>query len=202
MGDDFLERLRIREIVENWAVWRDQGDWERFRTVWHADGIMNSTYFQGPFEEFIARSRKAWAGGTVVLHLLGGSAVTIAGARAIAETKMSINSRDRIDGVLCDVTCIGRFYDFFARREERWAIVLRQPIYEMDRLDPVDREQHLVLDAALLARFPEGYRHLAYAQTKRGLAVKAALPGLKGPEVERLYARGAAWLAGGPLERD
>ena len=28
----------IRELVENWVVWRDAGDWERFRTVWHDDG--------------------------------------------------------------------------------------------------------------------------------------------------------------------
>jgi len=33
-----IERERIREVVENWALWRDAGDWERFRTVWHADG--------------------------------------------------------------------------------------------------------------------------------------------------------------------
>ena len=34
------DRLAIRDLVENWAVWRDSGDWERFRTVWHADGRM------------------------------------------------------------------------------------------------------------------------------------------------------------------
>jgi len=26
-------RLRIREAVANWAVWRDAGDWDRFRTL-------------------------------------------------------------------------------------------------------------------------------------------------------------------------
>jgi osmoprotectant transport system ATP-binding protein len=52
------------------------------------------------------------------------------------------------------------------------------------------------LDPALLARFPEGYRHLAYVQTQIGYAVKDDMPGLTGPAVEALYARGAAWLAG------
>jgi hypothetical protein len=42
------ERLRIREVVENWAVWRDAGDWERFRGVWHPDARMMATWFQGP----------------------------------------------------------------------------------------------------------------------------------------------------------
>jgi hypothetical protein len=48
----------------------------------------------------------------------------------------------------------------------------------------------------VLARFPEGYRHLAYLQVRVGYQVKPDMPGLRGPEVERLYQRGAAWLAG------
>jgi hypothetical protein len=40
----------------------------------------------------------------------------------------------------------------------------------------------------LLAQFPEGYRHLAYLQTRIGYTVKRDMPGLKGAEVERLYA--------------
>ena len=55
------------------------------------------------------------------------------------------------------------------------------------------------LDQTLLAQFPEGYRHLAYAQTRIGYTVKRDMPGLKGPEVEALYAKGEAWLAGSPL---
>lgn len=27
------QELTIRRLVENWAVWRDAGDWERFRSV-------------------------------------------------------------------------------------------------------------------------------------------------------------------------
>ena len=73
---------------------------------------------------------------------------------------------------------------------------MKQPIYEKDRLDPVDHTATVALDAELLARFPEGYRHLAYLQTQVGYPVKDDMPGLKGAEVEALYACGAAWLAG------
>ena len=72
--------------------------------------------------------------------------------------------RGPVDGVLCDVACTGRFYDFFEQRDGRWGIVLRQPIYEKDRLDPVDPAASLTLDPDVLARFPEGYRYLAYLQ--------------------------------------
>jgi hypothetical protein len=195
------DRLRIREIVENWALWRDAGDWERFRSVWHADGRMMATWFQGPAERFIEVSRDGWNRGVNILHFLGGSSIDVAGVRAIAQTKMTISQRVAVDGVVCDVVCTGRFYDFFERRGDVWAIVLRQPIYEKDRLDPVDPASTLTLDAALLDQFPEGYRHLAYAQTKIGFTVKRDMPTLKGAMVERLYASGATWLAGKPLDR-
>jgi hypothetical protein len=199
-GTETADRLAIRDLVESWAVWRDAGDWERFATVWHGDGRMMATWFQGPASEFIRVSRAGFERGVSILHLLGGSSIDLAGDRAVAQTKMTISQRAEVDGVLCDVVCTGRFYDFLERRAGRWGIVLRQPIYERDRLDPVDPSACLELDPALLERFPPGYRHLAYAQTRIGFDVKPDMPGLTGPEVQRLYARGARWLAGGPAD--
>src|SRR5262245_47207263 len=199
MNSEMLERLAIREVVENWVVWRDAGDWERFHTVWHADGRMMATWFQGPAAEFIEVSRAGFAKGVSILHFLGGHSADLAGDRAVAQTKMTISQRASVHDVLVDVVCTGRFYDFFEKRSERWGIVLRQPIYEKDRMDPIDPAARLTLDAGLLGRFPEGYRHLAYLQTSIGFTVKSDMPGLKGPEVEALYARGRAWLEGKPL---
>jgi hypothetical protein len=194
-----VDRTAIREVVENWAVWRDAGDWERFRTVWHEDGRMMATWFQGPAAAFIAVSREGFDRGVSILHFLGGSSIDISGARAIAQTKMTISQRAAVDGIVCDVVCTGRFYDFFEKRNDVWAIVLRQPIYEKDRLDPVDPTAALRLDRTLLEQFPDGYRHLAYVQTKNGFTVKLDMPTLTGPRVEALYRRGAAWLAGADL---
>jgi hypothetical protein len=193
------DRLAIRELVESWAVWRDAGDWERFRTLWHDDGRMMATWFQGPADEFIRVSREGFEGGLRILHFLGGTSVDVAGDRAIAQTKMTIAQRAKVERVACDVVCTGRFYDILERREGRWGLVLRQPIYEKDRIDPVDPRESLSLDPTVLERFPEGYRHLAYLQTAIGFDVKRDMPGLTGPEVERLYGRGAAFLAGEPL---
>lgn len=190
------DRLAIVEVVQNWALWRDAGDWERFRTVWHDDGWMTATWFQGPAEQFIEVSRAGFEKGVSILHFLGGSSVDVQGARAIAQTKMTISQRGDVDRVTVDVVCTGRFYDFFERRAGKWAIVRRQPIYEKDRMDPVDPAATLRLDPDLLGGFPEGYRHLAYLQTKLGFRIKGDLPQLKGPEVARLYAHGKAWLAG------
>jgi hypothetical protein len=193
------DKLLIREVVENWVVWRDAADWERFATVWHADGWMTATWFQGPATEFIEVSRKGFEAGVNILHQLGGFSCEVAGARAVAQTKMTIHQRASVEGVVCDVVCWGRFYDFFEKREGRWAIVRRQPTYEKDRLDPVDPSARLELEPQLLGSFPEGYRHLAYLQTKAGFTVKQGLPGLRGPAVEKLYQEGAAWLNGAPV---
>jgi hypothetical protein len=194
--DGIRDRDAIRDLIENWAVWRDAGDWDRFASVWHDDGIMMATWFQGPAPDFIRVSREGFERGVRILHFLGGTSADISHHRAIAQTKMTIAQRAEVHGVICDVVCTGRFYDFLEKRDGRWGIVLRQPIYERDRLDPVDPAAELRLDAEALSRFPDGYRHLAYVQTAIGYEVKRDMPGLTGPEVERLYARGAAWLEG------
>lgn len=183
-------------MIENWALWRDAGLWERFRGVWHDDGWMNATWFQGSFEDFIAVSVEGWERGVSILHFLGGTTIDLAGDRAFTQTKMTISQRGLLDGVLCDVVCTGRFCDFFERRDGRWAIVVRQPVYEKDRADPLDSSIQLKLDVELLERFPSGYRHLAYLQTQVGYQVKEDMPGLTGPLVDELYARGRRWLAG------
>lgn len=194
------DRHDIRDLLENWVVWRDAGDWDRFRSVWHDDGRMMATWFQGTADEFIAVSKEGFDKGVRILHFLGGISIDLDGDRAIAQTKMTISQRADVDGQLCDVVCTGRFYDFLERRDDRWGMVLRQPIYEKDRLDLLDPGQTLNLDKTLLERFPEGYRHLAYLQSRIGYDVKRDMPGLIGPEVETLYRRGKAWLGGAGLD--
>jgi hypothetical protein len=199
MTDTAADKIIIRELVENWAIWRDARLWDRFRTVWHAEGRMMATWFQGGFEEFIKVNDEGWARGVRILHFLGGNSIDVAGKRAVAQTKMTISQRAAVEGVICDVVCTGRFYDFFEKRDGRWGLVLRQPIYEKDRLDPVVPAAKIALDPDLLNRFPEGYRHLAYLQSRIGYKVKTDMPGIEGPELDALYARGARWLGGGAL---
>jgi hypothetical protein len=206
VNNELQEELLVRRMVERWAVWRDAGDWDRFATVWHPDGVMMATWFQGPFADFIRVTQEGWSKGVSILHFLGGSAVEVKGERAIAQTKMTISQRGNVQGVdgaqvMCDVVCTGRFYDFVVKHEGQWKLLHRQPIYEKDRIDPLDSTAQLKLDVAKLASMPKGYRHLAYIQTGIGYKVKMDMPMLEGAEVDELYKRGARWLAGGALER-
>jgi hypothetical protein len=199
MPRDTADRLEIRALIENWALWRDARLWDRFRTVWHKEGQMWATWFQGSYEAFITVSQEGYDRGVRIMHMLGGMTIDIKGKRAIAQTKMTISQRAAVEGVLCDVVCSGRFYDFLEKRKGKWGLVLRRLAYEKDRLDPVEPGTWPKLDKKLLAQFPEGYRHLAYLQTRIGYKVKPDMPGLDGPELDALYAKGAAWLKGKKL---
>ena len=47
--------------------------------VWHDDGWMMATWFQGSADAFIAVSQQGYDRGVRMLHFLGGSAIDIAG---------------------------------------------------------------------------------------------------------------------------
>lgn len=200
MADELLARMRIREVVENWVLWRDTAIWDRLATCWHADGRMNTVWFQGKASDFIANAAGSRHRGGRSGHVLGGISVDVAGRRAIAESKVGIHIRGMVEGVECDALSTSRFYDFFEERDGRWAIVLRQVIYEKDRIDPVDpAAPPPLLDKTILADLPEGFRHLGYLQVRAGWNPKRDTPTLGSAETERLYAAGKAWLAGQTL---
>lgn len=193
------DQLHIRKVIDDWAIWRDSAQWDRLLGTWHEGGRIVTTWFQGTAAEFVERCRTSWQAGVVGHHVQGNSSVDVTRHRAVAQTRLLLCVRGSVQNVACDCTCTARFYDFFEKRDNRWALVMRQPIYEKDRLDPVSPVERLVLDPTLLNRYPEGYRHLAYMQATAGLTVMEGLPGLRGPETERLYAAGATWLDGGPV---
>jgi len=195
MTNEFLERQIINEIIQKWAICRDTGNWEKFRSLWHDDGYMAATMFQGPIDEFIDQAKASHQSGLSVQHIMGGSSVDINGNRAAAQTRATIGQRAKIHNILCDVVCTIRFCDLFEKRNNQWGLVWRKGIYEKDRLDPVDSTESVSLDADLLAKFPEGYRYLAYLQSTNGLTVKKDMPGLNGPEVEAVYAKIESWIS-------
>jgi hypothetical protein len=194
------DKAAIREVIEDWVIFRDAALWDKFQSVWHEDGYMMATWFQGTASEFIRVSREGFERGVRILHFLGGSNIEIIGNRAIAQTKMTITQRASVHDTLVEVLCTGRFYDFFEKRDGKWAIVLRRLFYEMDRMHVIDPSKQVALESELLESFPVGYQHLAYLQTKLGFNVKKNMPGLRGPEAQALYTHGANWLAGHSID--
>jgi hypothetical protein len=198
MTDQKLEAvMQIRDLIERWVVYRDALLWDKFRTVWHSDGIMKATWSKGPFEEFIKRNQEGVKHGLHILHILGGSGIEVNGNRAKSMTKMIILQRANLDGVLCDVSNYARHFDLWEKREGRWGLVSRETICDKDRIDPVDTNQKLHLDETILNQFPQEYKHLAYLQTKSGYTVDKDVPRFScGKSLEAVYQRGENWLQG------
>ena len=93
--------------------------------------------------------------------------------------------------------CHGRFYDLFVKTNSEWRIQKRVPIYEKDRLDPVDPSISPKLDPAKLSSIAEGYRHLAYVQSLAGAALTKDLITPGSLEEVEFYPRGTEWLGSG-----
>jgi hypothetical protein len=195
MEQNFIDIMQIRDLIERWAVYRDSFLWDKFRTIWHTDGVMTATWTEGPFEDFIKITEEGLKYGLNIMHILGGSAIEVEGNRATSLTKFMILQRASLDGVLCDVTCYARHQDLWEKREGRWGLVYRATIADKDRVDPVNRDDKLALDQTLLDQFPMEYRHLAYLQTKAGYNVNRDCPRLSGgAALEALYTKAEKWL--------
>lgn len=196
MNADLLDRLAIGALAEDWALARDTGDWEALRATAHPGAGITTTWFDGSFDGFIEACQASWRKGSRSQHVLGGTVARIRGERALAQTRMAIMVRSTLDGIEVDAVCHGRFFDRVEKGDGGWRIAKRSVIYEKDRIDPVDPAAKLSLDPALLGRFPEGYRHLAYLQTRNGALVNPQLPTGRGEALEALLRDGEVWLEG------
>ena len=196
---EFNDVMQIRDLIERWVVYRDAFLWDKLRPIWTEDGMMKATWSEGTADDFIANNKKGLEKGlnVYILHTLGGSAIEVEGDRAVSMTKFLIHQRATLDGVLCDVLCNARHYDFWERRNGQWGLVSRNTILDKDRIDPVVPGETINLDQEILGRFPMEYQHLAYLQTKLGYIVSPDCPRLTGGKaLEDLYARGEEWLRG------
>jgi hypothetical protein len=191
----------IRSVVEAWAMWRDAGAWTELRSTWASGGRMHTTWFRGAADDFVDAARRGFERGDLVHHFLGGTVVEVAGGRAIAQTKATISQRLVLHDVEVDVTCTGRFYDFFEHEDGAWRIALREPIYEKDRIDPVVPGEVPRMDRSLLESLPAGCRHLLYCQIASGMHVHTDTLGLRGDEIARLHLDAQSWLSGRDLSR-
>ncbi|MDE0307516.1 MAG: hypothetical protein OXI87_21945 [Albidovulum sp.] len=67
---------------------------------------------------------------------------------------MTFSQSGEVQGVPVDAVCTGRLYEFLEKRNGKWGMCLRQPVYEKDRMDPVAPGARVSLDPDLLGSFP------------------------------------------------
>jgi hypothetical protein len=193
-GAAAADREEIRSVIAAWGLYRDTGQFEELRALFAPGATIQTTWFDGGADEFVDRSKASFGGSARAHHFFGASKIDLHADRATADTRIMLQLRTAVDDICVDATCYGRVFDFFVRHDNAWRILRRVPVYDKDRLDSVDPSRQIVIDAARLARFPEGYRHIAYLQALGGSAITAGLIQPGSAAERQLYEEGRDWL--------
>ena len=185
----------ITEALQNWGLWRDLCDWNALKTVYAPGATMQTTWFDGPALDFVAATERLSGGPSRAQHYIGTPCIALNGARAVAQTRITILVRGPLEGVEVDATCYGWFIDHMVKLDGKWLIGKRVPVYEKDTLCAVDPAVTLTLDPARLASHPAPYKFMAYMQSLAGATVNKDLPLPGSAEHRSLLADSASWLA-------
>lgn len=189
-----IDREEIRSVIAEWALFRDTGRFDRLRALFAPGATIQTTWFEGSANEFVDRSKVSFGGAVRAQHFIGASSIDINSDRATADTRIMLQLRAPVESAWADVTCYGRFFDFFIRHDSAWRINKRIPIYDKDRIDAVDPSNPPAIDATRLADLPEGYRHIAYVQSLGGATVTNGLIEPGSAAELQLYEESSRWL--------
>jgi SnoaL-like domain len=196
--DDLKDKYACTELIQSWGLYRDQGKWAELLATFSSDGQIAVSWFSGAFGEFVDRCREGFDAGQRSKHQIFPSVVRPADDRAVAETNVAILVRQKIGGVLTDMTSYARFLDRLERISGAWRIVERTAIYERDRLDPVEPSENFerLFKASDLTIYPEAYRYMAARLIAAGRALAPVIYRDGSPHTAQLYLRYDAWLNG------
>jgi hypothetical protein len=197
-GADVNDKYACAELIQAWGLYRDQGKWPELLATFTPGGQISVSWFSGDFSEFVEHCRKSFETGQRSKHQIFPSVVRVAEKRAVAETNVVILVRQKVGGVLTDLTAYARFLDRLEQGDGNWRMTERTAIYERDRLDPVEPSQGFErLFASMdLSAYPEAYRYMAARLSAAGRQLAAVIYRDGSPHTTQLYRRYDAWLAG------
>lgn len=193
---NFLQdRQQITDLMTGW-IHRDLGEWERLRDLFHPDGTIEVTWFEGLAGDFIDGSMRMGASDMRTKHLIATPVMTFntAATKAIVETNAMIIG----ENVRLNLGCVGhnRFYDMAEKRDGVWKLFRRQSIYDMASFTfpcgVAEVEQEIV------AKYPREYAALAYLLEKSGFPLKRVFATRGSVLEQQMKAAGSAWLSGKP----
>lgn len=183
--------LEDRQQITSW-IHRDLGQWDQLRNLFHPDGTIEVTWFEGLFVDFVEGSMRMAASDARTKHLIGTPVVSFnsTGTKAIVETNAVIIG----ENIKLNLGSNGhnRFYDMAEKRHGVWKLLKRQSVYDMASftfpLGLVD------IDQSAVAKYPREYAALAYLLEKSGFPVKRIFA-TRGSELEhKMKAEGQRWL--------
>lgn len=110
------DRQDLNDLMNGW-MHRDLGEWEQLRNLFHPDGTIEITWFEGLASDFVEGSMRMGASDLRTKHMIGSPAVTFndRGDKAILETNAMIIAENIKLNIGCE--CHNRFYDLAEKRE-------------------------------------------------------------------------------------
>lgn len=165
MHDLHHDRQQLNDLMNGW-MHRDLGEWAQLRDLFHPDGTIEITWFEGLGSDFVEGSIRMGASDLRTKHLIATPAVTFnaTGNKAILETNAIIIAENVKLNIGCE--CHNRFYDLAEKRDGVWRLFHRQSVYDMGTftfpMGPV------AIDQSIVAKYPREYAALAYLLEQSG----------------------------------
>jgi hypothetical protein len=192
MQNPLQDRQQLNDLMNGW-MHRDLGEWDQLRELFHSDGTIEITWFEGLGSDFVNGSMRMGASDLRTKHLIGSPAVTFneAGDKAILETNAIIVAENVKLNIGCE--CHNRFYDLAEKRDGVWKLFHRQSIYDIGTftfpLGPV------AIDQAVVVKYPREYAALAYLLELSGFHLGRVFA-TRGSELElKMKADAKRWLS-------
>jgi hypothetical protein len=189
MSISLQDRQDIADLMIGW-VHRDLYQWDKLRGLFHPDGTIKISWFDGLFSLFVDASEKMANSDLSSKHLICAPSVTFNGDKAIAETSAMIVLENTKLKLGCN--CYNRFYDLVEKRDGTWKIFRRETIYDLATFTfPLGMVE---IDAEIVAKYPREYAPMAYILEKGGFPAQG-LFATRGSVLEtEMKIKGEAWL--------
>ena len=195
--EELLEKARVAELVQAERAARDQGQWARMLTCYHADSQVSISWVEASGPEFVAMSERAFATGVRHLHVMSPTLVRLNGGRALAETGCVILLNGTIGGVPVTVASHSRLFVRAERGETVWGIRRLGAVYFQDAATAQIPGATVPVDEARLATYRSSYRFLSYVLEEAGKTARPDRAGVDRPDlIEALHKADEDWLMG------
>lgn len=154
---DVIERMKIREICEGWGLYRDAGEWQNYRSMFHDDAYIATSWNQGPIDEFIEASKAGFEKGSsfmYIMHRIIGQTVDVQGDRAVSKMKVTITCRFTFDGIEVDNEADCRFFFMLEKRGGKWGICRYTLLFDKDKMVPVHPSRSFDIPMKEVEKYP------------------------------------------------
>ena len=186
------DRQQLNDLVNGW-IHRDLGEWAQLRDLFHPDGTIEITWFEGLASDFVDGSMRMGASDLRTKHLITLPRITFNadGNKATLETNAVIIAENVKLNIGCE--CHNRFFDLAEKRDGVWKLFHRQSIYDMGTF--TFPQGWVEIAQSDVARYPREYAPLAYLLEKSGFPLGRGFA-TRGSELEaKMKAEGQRWLA-------